>query len=214
MTKSIRLHLGCGTVYLKGYKNIDIEHPGSNLVKQGLVDAKYLEKNIVTKLEDYYVRDKRMKRLILCDEFGDIRVLGKYDKNSIKEIVCFHVLEHLYKEEAEEALKRWIDLLKIGGRLRLMVPDIYGICTMILNHHVWNMGSIYEKNQHCYRLIYGSYNRKSSGLDSHKHCWDKDSLKYIFIENNMTFKIKESLTDNKFNPSLYIEGVKHEPENF
>ncbi len=63
-----KLHLGCGTVYLKGYKNIDMDHVEARLAQA--VDGIFLNKNLVTKLDDYYVRDKRLKRIIICDEFG------------------------------------------------------------------------------------------------------------------------------------------------
>ena len=35
--------------------------------------------------------------------FAELVHLKKYKEGSIKEIVCFHVLEHLYKEDAEYA---------------------------------------------------------------------------------------------------------------
>lgn len=47
-----------------------------------------------------------------------------YADNSVDEIRCSHMLEHLSYRDADAALTEWNRVLKPGGRLRLSVPDI------------------------------------------------------------------------------------------
>lgn len=47
-----------------------------------------------------------------------------FQPNSIDEIRCCHMLEHLSFHDAMEALKDWHEKLKPGARLRIAVPDV------------------------------------------------------------------------------------------
>lgn len=42
---------------------------------------------------------------------------GKYDA-----VLASHVFEHIFYGEAEAVLKRWVDLLKPGGQMHIIVP--------------------------------------------------------------------------------------------
>jgi predicted SAM-dependent methyltransferase len=56
------------------------------------------------------------------DEGKDARKLD-YETGSIDEIYASHILEHFSFRETLEVLREWVRVLKVGGRLRIAVPD-------------------------------------------------------------------------------------------
>jgi len=63
------------------------------------------------------------------DEINNIRFLRNYKNNTVDEIYACHVLEHFGRWEYKDVLKRWFEILKPGGQLRLAVPDFSSICS-------------------------------------------------------------------------------------
>lgn len=53
--------------------------------------------------------------------------LNTIKNNSVKVLVNSHLLEHLNYEDAKKALKRWYEVLKPEGILRISVPDFDAI---------------------------------------------------------------------------------------
>lgn len=62
------------------------------------------------------------------DEVNNIRFLRNYKPNSVNEIYACHVLEHFGRWEYKDVLKRWYEILKPEGQLRLAVPNFAAIC--------------------------------------------------------------------------------------
>ena len=52
----------------------------------------------------------------------DLKALS-FRQNSIKEIYSFHVLDHLYPEDTDVALKNWFHCLGKGGKVFILVDD-------------------------------------------------------------------------------------------
>lgn len=48
--------------------------------------------------------------------------------NSVDEIYCGHLVEHLTPEEADKAMQHWYSLLKPGGVLGIVTPDFRVLC--------------------------------------------------------------------------------------
>jgi len=63
------------------------------------------------------------------DEVNNIRFLRNYKNNSVDLIYACHVLEHFSRWEYKEVIKRWFEILKPGGVLRLAVPNFGAICS-------------------------------------------------------------------------------------
>ena len=81
-------------------------------------------------IEDYINIDIRY--LPGVDEVNNIRFLRNYKENTVDEIYACHVLEHFGRWEYKEVIKRWFEILKPGGKLRLAVPNFNSICEYYL----------------------------------------------------------------------------------
>lgn len=55
------------------------------------------------------------------------------EDNTFDEILARNVLEHFYFKETVEVLKEWWRVLKIGGTLEVLAPNIIGIYMQYLN---------------------------------------------------------------------------------
>lgn len=99
----MKLHLGCGQVYLDGYVNIDF--PLSKHTVQSVIKA---------------------------DRYTDITLL-RYQKNSIEEIRLHHVFEHFTRPIASALLSSWFLWLKPGGLLHIEVPDFQRTAAVVLS---------------------------------------------------------------------------------
>ncbi len=62
------------------------------------------------------------------DVLDDVMRLSKFDKGCADEILAEHVLEHLPLNGSLIALNRWREVLKIGGKLTIEVPDLKRAC--------------------------------------------------------------------------------------
>lgn len=93
MVDTIKLHLGCGAVYLPGYINID-----------------------------YPPQEHTVQANTKVDQYADLTEL-KYDAESISEIRLHHVFEHFDRPTALKLLIRWYRWLADDGLLTIETPD-------------------------------------------------------------------------------------------
>lgn len=98
------------------------------------------------------------------DAVDDIVTLGKFKENTADLILAVHVLEHVKRDDALKALRRWFEVLKPGGTLRVAVPDIAEAC----RHFVYygDLGAIYT-------MFWGS---QKHAYDTHLTGWDEKTL--------------------------------------
>ena len=158
MAKKLKLHLGCGTVYLKGYINIDApchKYMGNyfNLMR---------DENTTT-VDKYYkypfIWAHSAKKPIIADRYIDISMIHLfYKKNSVDEILAYQVVEHFHKHRVVELLRTWYHVLKKGGLLKIDVPDIIGTLKMINEIDCDNIehDHISSRLDYILRLIFGS----------------------------------------------------------
>ncbi len=123
-----RLHVGCGTVYLNNFVNIDIpsEHCYLAAERPDLIER------YNTDVTNYYGRhvDKDFKKLragpkeveTVCDRYGSFLNLPARE-SSASEILSCQVFEHLSINEAQIALKECWRVLEYGGDLVIDIPD-------------------------------------------------------------------------------------------
>ena len=99
------------------------------------------------------------------DILADVFKLENIENESVDEIYTCHVLEHVDKKESYEALKRWFEVLKPGGILRISVPDIAACCEHYVEHRDLKI---------LYAFFWGS--QKFAKYDYHYHGWDEKTL--------------------------------------
>ena len=102
----MKLHLGCGQVYLEGYVNIDFP------------------------LSEHTVQEKSV-----ADEFADLTKL-KYAKETIDEVRLHHVYEHFPRHIAIALLASWQTWLKKGGVMHIEVPDFDESAKLVLDERM------------------------------------------------------------------------------
>lgn len=144
----MKLHLGCGDVYLKDYLNIDI-------------DGKVGKPKRASSLNNYY-KGRRIgnQKEKLVDVLCDIRFLTSeldIEENSVDEIVCVQTLEHFTFEEARDILKDCLYLLKEGGILFLDIPDVL----KKTGNEEWMLRLIYGSQKDYYSIHKSGYTMKT-----------------------------------------------------
>ena len=124
----LKLHLGAGSVFLKGYTNIDIRGVLADDYPQAMLDNE-------TTIDNYYrglegtMKSLPHPRSTVVNSLADIRQLP-YGARAVDKVVAIQVFEHLTPVEAIKTLDHWHALLKSGAPLVLSVPDMLG--TMFL----------------------------------------------------------------------------------
>lgn len=98
----MKLHLGCGQVYLEGYTNIDFPMSNHSLQPKSV-----------------------------ADKLADLTTL-RYKQNSIEEVRLHHTFEHFIRPEALALVASWHSWLEDGGRLHIEVPDFDATAKIVL----------------------------------------------------------------------------------
>jgi ubiquinone/menaquinone biosynthesis C-methylase UbiE len=127
----MKLHLGCGPVYLKGYLNCDLK---------GLPAKDYpelVEENITT-VDNYFKApfEKKLlgvnkKNKIVIDMKVDMRKIP-FKENSVEEILLVNVVDHIRFQEIPDCFDEWHRVLQPGGKLIIDVNEIRGSCEALL----------------------------------------------------------------------------------
>lgn len=116
------------------------------------------------------------------DEVNNIRFLRNYKENSVDEIYACHVLEHFGRWEYKEVLKRWFEILKPGGYLRLAVPNFSSICSYYVKTGDLKSligllygGQDYDENYHYITFDYHTLSNDLRGIGYSKITgWDTE----------------------------------------
>jgi SAM-dependent methyltransferase len=124
----MNLHVGCGSVYLNGWLNVDLPLPNVFLASE----RPDLVERYRTTEDQYYARHEtkgvdsfRSGALLqetACDAFGSFGFLPAKADN-VDELLARQCFEHLDRHESHEALTECFRVLGSGGLLRLDIPD-------------------------------------------------------------------------------------------
>lgn len=124
----MRVHVGCGSVYLREWINVDLPLPTVFIAKE----RPDLVERFATVESDYYSRHKDktpekwrkgpISQETVCDVYGSFAFLP-VRPSSVEEIWSVQAFEHLDRSEARAAIQQCHTALKPGGFLRLDVPD-------------------------------------------------------------------------------------------
>lgn len=187
----MKLHLGCGTIYLKGYVNVDA---APEFMAEDAPDL--VEENSTT-MDNYYKDDFcKNSGLTVADSMAVLPTLP-FDDESAEEAVMIHVLEHFPKYEAKKVLNEIWRVLIPGGKFIVGVPDIMGTAKQLL------AAKTDEEQDWCIRLIEGTQKNKWS----HHYCSYSDrTLKNFLSEHG--FGDFEDLPNINFYPALHVKATK------
>lgn len=106
-----------------------------------------------------------IRELPTVDMVADVTKLENFSENSVDLIYTAHVLEHIGRREYMEVLKRWYSLLKVGGILRVSVPDFEAV----VDH--------YNKNKDLSVLRGFLYGGQTYAENYHYCTWDFETIK-------------------------------------
>lgn len=106
---------------------------------------------------------------IVENDLADVQdngfILNKFEDNSLDEISFIHGLEHASNTEVIQALSVWYTKLKIGGVVRISVPDMEKCAALLL----------LTRKEVVSAMFYGSQ-RNEDPFDFHKSLHTRNSL--------------------------------------
>lgn len=197
----MKIHLGCGTVYLKDYINCDVKAFNHFLAK----DRPDLVAHNITTVDKYYKYDVSRQDIenriynkseVVVDMYAMAGLLPFADK-LLDEIRCVQVFEHFSIPESKGLLKHWKFKLRKGGKLHIDIPDLD---ETIKGYYE----SKTEADREWFtRLLYGSHKNK---YGIHKMMYTKESIKKLLEE--FGFKNIKILPNIHFYPAFAVEAEK------
>jgi predicted SAM-dependent methyltransferase len=104
------------------------------------------------------------------DILSDAAALDAIPSGSVDEIMAGHVLEHIPYPRSFAALGEWARVLKVGGTLKVGVPDLKLLCSMIMRGV-----SVYQ----AIGLMYGT-RRVSNQYEAHHWGYTREMLVEMF----------------------------------
>ena len=189
----MKLHLGCGPVYLDGWINIDICIDGYTWLAIERPDIMNYNK---TTLNNYYKYSwgEREHNLAVVDKFMNISKFPyPYDDNSVDEILIIGTFEHFDKDEGIKLLKEWHRILKPDRRVIIDVPDMVETMRYLEGNPEWAI-----------RLIYGSQKNKYA---FHKWGYTLETLSDTCKEIGFKITNEINLVEHGY-PMFTIEAIK------
>lgn len=178
----MKLHLCCGTVYLKNYLNIDI---------QGFVKGEHPEISPnETTFENYYQFPLRSNPLtkrgnFIVDHKLDLLIPWMWYEDSIDEVVMIQAVEHFLPDEVLFIIGEIHRVLKVGGKFIFDFPDI--VETIEQNKDDFSMLN---------RLVYCNHKDQYS---IHKCAYNEKTFNEVLISDNRNWQTVE-----------FKEVVKHD----
>lgn len=189
----MKLHLGCGTIYLRGYVNID----GAPDYLADNCSPELLEQN-ATEFDKYYKQDfGTLPGYVVADLKHDLRKPLPFPDGSIDEIIMYQVLEHIPNYDIEKFLFGVTKVLKIGGVFIVSVPDIKETAKMLAE------AKTELEEDWAIRLIHGTQRNQWS----HHHCgYVPRTLKILLSQHG--FGKFEKMPNINCYPVIHLRAVK------
>jgi predicted SAM-dependent methyltransferase len=185
----LKLHLGCGTIYLENYINVDAN---PDFISTDNVD---FEENKTT-LDNYYKHKwGNSPKRVVADLKAEINDLP-YEDGEVDEIIIIHVLEHIPLYEVDKNIAEVNRVLKAGGNLYVAVPDLKGFAKEFAV-------ASEEKDEWYVRCIHGTQRTK---WDHHYCGYTHKTLKNLLRKHG--FGNFKELKNINFYPAIHINCSK------
>lgn len=167
----MRLHLGCGQRYFDGYVNIDFP------------------------MSEHTVQVKTV-----ADLHADLTAL-RYSSGSIDEVRLHHVFEHFTRPTAAALLAGWCSWLRVGGVVRIEVPDFNRTARSMLNPL-----SSRQRKMVGMRHLFGSH---EAGWAVHCEGWSVRSLSDLLVTAGLkVLTVKKNSWKGTYNLEVSAEKVE------
>jgi len=198
-----RLHVGCGTVYLDGYVNLDVHVDGYSFLAAERPD---LVKRNRTTVDRYYKHEESQASLehgpgrpqaCVVDAYAAVDALP-YPPGTVDEIRSVQCLEHLSIKEGPRVLRHWYERLKPGGVAHIDVPDFEETARQLLAQPDEASKDWY------YRLIYGS---QKNDYAYHKNGFSPARLERLLRDAGFR-EVRHVPNTIHFYPVTIAEGIK------
>jgi predicted SAM-dependent methyltransferase len=220
MDKLEKLHLGCGLNTPGGWLNVD-----------GSWNARFAKHPFLKKILGFF---KLVPESVLSVPWSreiflhNLRKPLPFSDNSFSAVYASHLLEHFYLNEAQNLLKECHRVLKPGGILRIMVPDLeeriknysaskksYGESKVKAGDAFMESINVHPRNFRSRGLVYRLYDNATS-FHNHKWMYDADSLVFYMKEAGFFDAGRRGLFDSEMedikkielNTGLCAEGTK------
>tara|TARA_A100001011_G_C14147287_1_gene772447 strand:+ start:229 stop:873 length:645 start_codon:yes stop_codon:yes gene_type:complete len=115
----VRINFGCGTTPTKGWINLDNSY-ALKLKKYYLLVPLLKKLNLLSRPQLRNIEFNRKENIV----FADASKKFNFENNSVDVIYTSHMLEHLSRNSANHFIKECNRVLKKGGILRIVVPNI------------------------------------------------------------------------------------------
>lgn len=128
----------------------------------------------------------------LYDSAADIRAdlsTLPFDNDSIEEIVCIQVIEHIHYAESAQVLGEMFRVLQPGGTATIETPDVDVVCRKILEEGlsdkwVWNLVGQYHRPHDKERYVDWYHHAGSI----HRNPWNFERLSRYAVEAGFEIK--------------------------
>jgi ubiquinone/menaquinone biosynthesis C-methylase UbiE len=158
-----------------------------------------------------------IRKEVFPDVLDDVKTLSTFEKNSADLIYACHVLEHFGRKEYLQVLKRWFDVLKPNGVLRLSVPDLEKVFELY-NNKKYSLkelmgflygGQNYKENFHYvgFDFITLKEDLEFLGFKS-VDLWDWKSVEHGFFDDFSQAYLPHMEKENGILMSLNIQAKK------
>jgi len=200
---ALRLHVGCGTVYLDGYVNLDVEVPGYSVLASERPELAALNR---TTVERYYQREESQATLehgpgrvqhCVADRYAAMDALP-YAPGTVDEIRAVQVLEHVAAPQVPAVLRHWHERLRPGGVCHVDVPDFEETARQLLAQPDEPSKDWY------YRLIYGS---QKNAYAFHRSGFSPARLERLLREAGFR-EVRHVPNTLHFYPACIAEGIR------
>ncbi len=216
----IKLNLGCGAVRPEGWINTDSS-----------INARLQKFPLIGKaMAKFFKRPQYHSKNF---QYMNLNKQWTFNSNSVDIVYASHLFEHLSSKSASLFLKESYRVLKPGGCIRIVVPDLYKICKAYINEYeegntddptqyiMWAI-NMHRENQYknlnwAKKIIFGIQDYPHQ----HKYMYDEKSLLYklkntgfqdiLSFEYGISNYIKE-INDvegtKESYKSIYLEAIK------
>lgn len=111
-----------------------------------------------------------------------------FDSNSVDAVFSSNMLEHFTRDQGEKHIRECARVLKKGGIIRIVVPDLENVCREYLRilDHVKNDDSYREKYEYVHIELIDQMVRSFAGGDMVKY-WEKPTADLEYVKQRTGF---------------------------